>query len=39
MNFSSRKIELAVEEISDYQRLSKKTALRLALHLLRRPAA
>jgi len=39
MNFSSRKIELAVEEISRLPGIGKKTALRLALHLLRRPAA
>ena len=38
MNFSSRKIELAVEEISRLPGIGKKTALRLALHLLRRPA-
>lgn len=39
MNFSSRKIELAVEEISRLPGIGKKTALRLALHLLRRPSA
>lgn len=39
MNFSSRKIELAVVEISRLPGIGKKTALRLALHLLRRPAA
>ena len=39
MNFSSRKIELAVEEISRLPGIGKKTALRLARHLLRRPAA
>jgi recombination protein RecR len=39
MNFSSRKIELAVEEISRLPGIGKKTALRLALHLLRRPAS
>ena len=39
MNFSSRKIELAVEEISRLPGIGKKTALRLVLHLLRRPAA
>src|SRR6056300_1237390 len=38
MNFSSRKIEAAVEEISRLPGIGKKTALRLALHLLRRPA-
>ncbi|MEL0294986.1 MAG: recombination mediator RecR [Cryomorphaceae bacterium] len=38
MNFSSRKIELAVEEISRLPGIGKKTALRLALHLLRRPS-
>ena len=38
MNFSSRKIELAVEEIARLPGIGKKTALRLALHLLRRPA-
>ena len=38
MNFSSRKIELAVEEISRLPGIGKKTALRLVLHLLRRPA-
>jgi recombination protein RecR len=38
MNFSSRKIESAVEEISKLPGIGKKTALRLALHLLRRPA-
>ena len=38
MNFSSRKIELAVEEISRLPGIGKKTALRLALYLLRRPA-
>jgi len=37
MNFSSRKIEQAVEEISRLPGIGKKTALRLALHLLRRP--
>lgn len=39
MNFSSRKIEQAVEEISRLPGIGKKTALRLALHLLRRPSA
>lgn len=39
MNFSSRKIELAVEEISRLPGIGKKTALRLALHLLRRPSS
>ena len=39
MNFSSRKIELAVVEISRLPGIGKKTALRLALPLLRRPAA
>lgn len=38
MNFSSRKIEQAVEEISRLPGIGKKTALRLALHLLRRPS-
>ena len=38
MNFSSRKIEAAVEEISRLPGIGKKTALRLALHLLRRPS-
>ena len=38
MNFSSRKIELAVEEIARLPGIGKKTALRLVLHLLRRPA-
>jgi len=38
MNFSSRKIEAAIEEISRLPGIGKKTALRLALHLLRRPA-
>ncbi|MEY2963061.1 MAG: recombination protein RecR [Bacteroidota bacterium] len=37
MNFASRKIENAVEEISKLPGIGKKTALRLALHLLRRP--
>ena len=37
MNFSSRKIERAVEEISRLPGIGKKTALRLVLHLLRRP--
>ncbi len=37
MNFSSKKIERAVEEISRLPGIGKKTALRLALHLLRRP--
>ena len=38
MNFSSRKIELAVEELSRLPGIGKKTALRLVLHLFRRPA-
>lgn len=38
MNFSSKKIENAVEEISKLPGIGKKTALRLALHLLRRPS-
>lgn len=38
MNFSSRKIETAVDEISRLPGIGKKTALRLALHLLRRPS-
>lgn len=36
MNFSSRYLEKAVEEISNLPGIGKKTALRLALHLLRK---
>ncbi len=37
MNFSSKLLEQAVEEISKLPGIGKKTALRLALHLLKQP--
>ena len=37
MEFSSKLLEQAVEEISKLPGIGKKTALRLALHLLKQP--
>ena len=37
MNFPSKVLEKAVEEISGLPGIGKKSALRLALHLLRQP--
>ena len=37
MEFSSKLVEQAVEEISKLPGIGKKTALRLALHLLKQP--
>ncbi len=37
MNYSSKRIEQAVHEISKLPGIGQKTALRLALHLLKRP--
>jgi len=37
MNFSSKLLEKAVDEVSQLPGIGKRTALRLVLHLLNRP--